>query len=170
MSSELHSASDDGQGAPLRALALELESDVDGAPLVDPLWAITCNDAASHPGAVAAGGQARALAARYPLLGAYAVEYTMGGCVSWPAGRQPVSDLHPSGVPPILVIGNTGDPNTPIVGARHLTALLPGGRLLTWGGWGHTWLLSGASDPCMQPLVSAYLSGGGLPPEHTVCP
>ena len=36
-------------GAPLRSLALELATDVDGDPLVDPLWAITCNDAAAHP-------------------------------------------------------------------------------------------------------------------------
>ncbi len=162
-------AARDGDGAPLRALALELETDVDGAPLVDPLWAITCNDAESHPGPVAAGRQARALAAKYPLLGAYAVDYTMGGCVSWPAGRQPVTGIHPLAVPPIMVIGNTGDPNTPIVGARHLAALIPGARLLTWEGWGHTWLLSGSSDICMQPLVSTYLSGGGLPPPHTVC-
>ncbi len=162
-------AAQGGDGAPLRALALELMTDVDGAPLVDPLWAITCNDAAVHPGPVVAGDQARALATAYPLLGGYAVEYTMGGCVSWPVGRQPVTDLHPSGAPPILVIGNSGDPNTPIIGARHLAALLPGARLLTWAGWGHTWLLSGSSDPCMQPLVATYLSGGGLPPRHTVC-
>ncbi|MGH9081188.1 MAG: alpha/beta hydrolase [Acidimicrobiales bacterium] len=159
-----------GDGAPLRNLALELETDVDGAPLVDPLWAITCNDTAVHPGPVAAGDQARALAAKYPLIGGYAVDYTMGGCVSWPAGRQPVSGIHPEGVPPVLVIGNTGDPNTPIVGARHLAALLPGSRLLTWQGWGHTWLLSGATDRCMQQSVSTYfVAGGGLPAPHTVC-
>jgi pimeloyl-ACP methyl ester carboxylesterase len=162
-------AANEGNGAPLRALALVLVTDIDGAPLVDPLWAITCNDAAVHPGPVAAGNQARELAVQYPLIGAYAVDYTMGGCVSWPAGRQPVSDLHPSGVPPILVVGNTGDPNTPIVGARHLAALLPGARLLTWRGWGHTWLLSGSSDTCMQQAVSGYLSGGGLPPPHALC-
>ena len=75
-------------------------TDINGAPLVDPLWAITCNDAAVHPGPVAAGTLARTLNARYPLIGAYAVTYTMGGCVAWPAARQPVVDLHPAGTPP----------------------------------------------------------------------
>jgi pimeloyl-ACP methyl ester carboxylesterase len=162
-------AARDGNGAPLRTLALELETDIDGAPLVDPLWAITCNDTAVHPGPTAAGDQARALATKFPLIGAYAVDYTMGGCVSWPAGRRPVTGIHPDGVPPILVIGNTGDPNTPIIGARHLASLLPSSRLLTWRGWGHTWLLSGSTDLCMQRLVTNYLRGAGPPAPHTVC-
>jgi hypothetical protein len=93
----------------------------------------------------------------------------MGGCVSWPAARQPVVDLHPTGTPPILVIGNTGDPNTPLVGARHLAGDLPGARLATWAGWGHTWLLSGSGDTCMQRVVTTYLTGGGLPAPGTVC-
>ncbi len=162
-------AAEHGNGSPLRTLSLGFETDVDGAPLVDALWAITCNDAAQHPGPTAAGDLATDLHARYPLLGAYAVTYTMGGCVSWPAGRSPVVDLHPKGTPPILVIGNTGDPNTPYVGAEHLAAIFSSARLLTWKGWGHTWLLSGSSDQCMQRLVTTYLTGGGLPPAGTVC-
>jgi pimeloyl-ACP methyl ester carboxylesterase len=158
-----------GNGVPLRNLALEFATDINGAPLVDPLWAITCNDAAGHPSPVAAGNQARALANRYPLMGAYAVTYTMGGCVAWPTARQPVVDLHPTGTPPVLVIGNTGDPNTPIIGARHLATIFPSAVMLTWSGWGHTWLLSGAGDPCMQEAVTTYLEGGGLPHPGTVC-
>ncbi len=158
-----------GNGAPLRDLALEFATDINGAPLVDPLWAITCNDAAAHPGPVAAGTLARTLDARYPLVGGYAVTYTMGGCVAWPAARQPVTDLHPTGTPPILVLGNTGDPNTPIVGARHLAAIFPSATMVTWKGWGHTWLLSGSGDACMQQVVSQYLDGAGLPAHGTVC-
>jgi pimeloyl-ACP methyl ester carboxylesterase len=71
-----------GNGAALRSLALEFATDIDGAPLVDPQWAITCNDAAVHPGPLTAGNQARDLHGRYPLIGAYAVSYTMGGCVA----------------------------------------------------------------------------------------
>ncbi|MGD0395026.1 MAG: alpha/beta hydrolase [Acidimicrobiales bacterium] len=162
-------AAQHGDGAPLRTLSLVFDTDIDGAPLVDPLWAITCNDAAAHPGPMAAGGLARTLDARYPLMGAYAVTYTMAGCVSWPSARQPVTDLHPKGTPPIMVIGNTGDPNTPIIGAKHLAAIFPTGSMVTWRGWGHTWLLSGSTDPCMRALVSTYLSGGGLPRSGTVC-
>jgi pimeloyl-ACP methyl ester carboxylesterase len=158
-----------GDGTPLRSLALTLELDINLAPLGDPLWAITCNDAAVHPGPVAAGTLATSLARRYPLVGAYAVTYTMGGCVSWPRGTEPVDDVHPAHAPPVLVIGNTGDPNTPYVGAVHLATAFPKAALLTWSGWGHTWLLSGAADACMQGLVARYLTGGGLPRRGTVC-
>lgn len=162
-------AARDGDGTPLRSLARELETDVDGSSLVDPLWAITCNDTAHHPGPTTAGGQASALAARYPLIGGYAVQYTLGGCVAWPAGRRPVTGVRPAGIPPVLVVGTTGDPNTPIVGARHLAALLPNSVLVTWQGTGHTWLLNGSADPCMQRAVSDYLVKGDLPPRHTRC-
>ncbi len=162
-------AASHGDGAPLRTMALELATDLDGAPLVDPLWAITCNDAPVHPGPVAAGSLATTLQPRYPLIGAYSVTYTMGGCVRWPTGRQPVTDVHPKGTPPVLVIGNAGDPNTPLIGARHLAADFPLAGQLTWAGWGHTWLLSGPDDICMSRAVTTYLTGGGLPPAGTVC-
>jgi TAP-like protein len=81
------------------------------------------------------------------------VDYTMGGSVSWPAGRHLVTGIRPTACPH-PAFGNTGDPNTPFVGARHLATLLPGARLLTWQGWGHTWLLNGWADPCMEPLVA----------------
>jgi pimeloyl-ACP methyl ester carboxylesterase len=162
-------AAEHGNGAPLRALSITFDTDLDGSPLVDAEWAIACNDAAVHPGPIAAGDLARSLAARYPLMGAYSVTYTLAGCVAWPKSRQPVTNLHPVGTPPIMVIGNTGDPNTPIVGARALAALFPGAKMVTWEGWGHTWLLSGSGDTCVQRLVSTYLSGGGLPSADTTC-
>ena len=162
-------AASDGDGSELRTLAREFVVDIDGAPLVDAQWAITCNDTVDHTGPRAAGTLARSLAARYPLIGGYAVTYNLGGCVTWPDSRQPVSDTHPSAAPPVLVIGNTGDPNTPLVGGRHLAALFPHASQLTWVGWGHTWLLSGASDTCVSTAVTRYLSGGGLPPAGTVC-
>lgn len=158
-----------GNGGPLRSLALELVEDVDGAPLVDAQWAIMCNDAAAHPSPRAAGDQARALASRYPLIGGYAVTYNLGGCVSWPKASQPVEDVHPAGTPPVLVIGNTGDPNTPLVNAQHLASDFGSATEVTWDGWGHTWLLSGSSDACMQQVVARYLLTRSLPPTGTTC-
>jgi hypothetical protein len=112
---------------------------------------------------------ARSIDARYPLIGAYAVTYTMGGCVSWPSALEPVADLHPRGTPPILVIGNTGDPNTPVINAQHLATIFADASMVTWRGWGHTWLLSGSADLCMQQLVTRYLTGAGLPHPGAVC-
>ncbi len=162
-------AASHGDGSDLRALALEFVVDVDGAPLVDAQWAITCNDTTDHPGPVAAGDLARTLAGRYPRLGGFAVNYNLGGCIAWPDGARPVTAVHPADAPPVLVIGNTGDPNTPLAGARHLVTAYPHASLLTWDGWGHTWLLSGSTDACVGTAVSRYLAGGGLPAPGTVC-
>jgi pimeloyl-ACP methyl ester carboxylesterase len=158
-----------GNGAPLRFLSLELMTDVDGSPLVDALWATTCNDAAAHPGPVEAGTLARAIEARHPLVAAYSVEYTMGGCVAWPHPRQGLVDIRPSHAPAVMVIGNTGDPMTPLIGARHLASDFTSAALVVWKGWGHTWLLSGSTNRCMQGLVTDYLTAGHLPPSGARC-
>ena len=158
-----------GDGSGLRGLALGFVTEVDGTPLVDVQWAITCNDTVNHPGPVAAGTLARALAARWPLLGGFAVNYNLGGCVAWPNSKHPVSNTHPQHAPPVLVIGNTGDPNTPLIGAKHLAAIFPRASQLTWNGWGHTWLLSGSNDSCMQSHVNRYILTGVLPISGTVC-
>ena len=68
------------------------------------------------------------------------------------------------------MIGNTGDPNTPSIGAKHLAALFPHASQLTWVGWGHTWLLSGSSDACVQADVTRYLLDGILPAPGSICP
>ena len=158
-----------GDGSGLRELALGFVVDIDGSPLVDAQWAIVCNDTVDHPTPVLAGGLARSLAQQWPLIGGYAVTYNLGGCVTWPNGHQPVSDTHPTAAPPVLVIGNTGDPNTPLIGAKHLAALFPHASQLTWVGWGHTWLLSGSSDACVQADVTHYLLNGTLPAPGSVC-
>jgi pimeloyl-ACP methyl ester carboxylesterase len=158
-----------GDGRGLRSLALTLVVDIDSAPLVDATWAITCNDTTGHPGPVAAGTLARALGKRYPMVGASTVNVNLGGCIAWPDGRHPVTAVHPVDAPPVLVIGNTEDPETPLIGAVHLAAAFPHAGQLTWVGWGHTWLLNGSSDTCVTTAVTRYLSGGGLPPAGTVC-
>ncbi|HEY4928429.1 MAG TPA: alpha/beta hydrolase [Acidimicrobiales bacterium] len=162
-------AASHGDGSGLRKLALGFVVDIDRSPLVDVQWAITCNDTVDHPSPVAAGTLARQLAGRWPRIGGYAVTYNLGGCVAWPNGRQPVSDTHPTAAPPVLVIGNTGDPNTPLIGAKHLAALFPHASQLTWVGWGHTWLLSGSTDPCVRADVSRYLLTDVLPSPGSVC-
>ncbi len=159
----------DGDGSGLRGLALDLEEDLDGSSLVGPEWTITCNDAASAPGPAAAGRLARSLAGRDGAIGAFAVTYLAAGCVDWPAPPDPVTALAVHGAPTLLVLGNTGDPNTPYVAARRLTRALGRARLLTWRGWGHTWLLNGHDDPCMVAAVSAYLLDGRVPPAGTTC-
>jgi pimeloyl-ACP methyl ester carboxylesterase len=158
-----------GNGTLLRGVSLGLELDLDGKSLVSALWAITCNDASKHLNSLQAGALARALAAKYPLEGAMGVANYLEGCVGWPAVKESITHVHVTGVPPIVVIGNTGDPNTPYLAAEQLTRALGSATLVTWVGWGHSWLLNGASDPCVSQAVTDYLVNLKRPADGLRC-
>ena len=67
---------------------------------------------------------------------------------------------------PVLVVGNSYDPATPLHGARAVNRLLEGSRLLVLDGWGHGALDSG---PCIDAAYRDYLVDGTLPAAGTVC-
>jgi pimeloyl-ACP methyl ester carboxylesterase len=157
-----------GNGAPLRSVALGLEDDLNGESLVGPLWTITCSDVTGHPDASATAALARTLAARDPLIGGEAVSNYLIGCPGWGASAHALAHLAPHGAPPPLVIGNVYDPNTPYTVAPKLAAVT-GGRLVTYVGDGHTWLLNGSKNACMQKIVTSYLVDGVLPALQTRC-
>jgi pimeloyl-ACP methyl ester carboxylesterase len=157
-----------GNGAPLRSVGVTLETDLDGKSLVGPLWTITCNDAVVHPDAKATAALARSLAERDPLGGAEAVANNLIGCPGWSRSTSAVAHLHPNKAPVPLVIGNTGDPNTPYAAARDLTSAI-GGRLVTFVAYGHSWLLNGSRNACMQTVVGHYFLHDALPARGTRC-
>lgn len=162
-------AAADGDGAPLRALSTSFEVDLSGTSLVGPEWAITCQDTTSRPSGRDLGALARRLAARDPLLGAYSVTYEDGGCPAWPRGPHPVTALRLRSGPRLLVLANEGDPNTPHLAGVQLTAALGRATLLTWDGWGHSWLLNGHGDACMADAVTTYLLTVRTPPANSAC-
>lgn len=67
---------------------------------------------------------------------------------------------------PLLVVGNTHDPATPISGARRLNTLFDDSVLVTWDGWGHGALGGGG---CITGIMTGYLVDRTLPPDGTVC-
>ena len=162
------SAAAAGNGAPLRSVALGLETDLNGESLVGPLWTITCSDAVAHPDATATATLARSLEARYPLGGSEAVANYLIACPGWPRSSGAIAHLSPDGTSPPLVIGNVYDPNTPYAVAPQLATAV-GGRLVTYVGSGHTWLLNGSTNACMQAVVTDYLVNGALPARGTRC-
>jgi pimeloyl-ACP methyl ester carboxylesterase len=162
------SAAAAGNGAPLRSVALGLETDLNGSSLVGPLWSITCNDATAHPTGAATAALARTLAARFPLGGAEAVANNLIGCPGWIKSPEPIAHLVPIRSQPPLVIGNTYDPNTPYAVAERLAPAV-GGRLVTYVGYGHSWLLNGSANVCMQDVVSNFFLQGELPAPDTRC-
>jgi pimeloyl-ACP methyl ester carboxylesterase len=67
---------------------------------------------------------------------------------------------------PILVVGNSFDPATPVQGARRFTTLFDGSRFLLMDGWGHAAL----GNRCVTARFDAYYARGALPREGVVCP
>ena len=158
-----------GDGAPLRALALGLFSDPDGPAEIDAYWTILCADEREHPSPTAAGDLARELEQQYPRVGAYAVSYLVAGCADWPLPPTPIPVVRAPGAPPIVVIGTTGDPNTPYLWAQHLAHALESAVLVTRQGEGHTWFVSGFRNACINDLVAAYFVDGEVPGDGTTC-
>jgi pimeloyl-ACP methyl ester carboxylesterase len=102
-----------------------------------------------------------------PTFGA-AFAYSTTGCDLWPvhSGRQP-RPVHAVGSPPILVVGTTRDPATPLVWAQALAEELPRGVLVTRDGDGHTGYRRGSS--CVDNTVEGYLVSGTVPRHDVSC-
>jgi pimeloyl-ACP methyl ester carboxylesterase len=102
----------------------------------------------------------------YPLFGAGAATglYT---CSVWKADRTPLPARDAGGSAPILVVGNSGDPVTPLPGAQDMAKDLDAGVLLTWQGQGHT---AYPKTPCITNAVDAYLIDLQAPMDGLTCP
>ena len=68
---------------------------------------------------------------------------------------------------PILVVGTTRDPATPLVWAKALAGQLDNGVLVTRDGDGHTGYRQGSS--CVDDTVESYLVSGTVPPKAVTC-
>ncbi|MDP5182488.1 alpha/beta hydrolase [Blastococcus sp. BMG 814] len=104
--------------------------------------------------------------ARYPLFGAGAAA-GLFTCSVWDAERTPMPERDAEGSAPILVIGNAGDPVTPLPGAVDLAEDLDSGVLLTWQGQGHT---AYPKTECVTAAVNAYLIDLVAPVDGLTCP
>jgi pimeloyl-ACP methyl ester carboxylesterase len=88
-------------------------------------------------------------------------------CAVWAAEPSPPPIPTAAGAPPILVIGNTGDPATPYKWAVALSQQLDSAVLLTYDAEGHTAYLQ--LNSCIDGTVNAYLLDLTVPQEGTVC-
>jgi pimeloyl-ACP methyl ester carboxylesterase len=102
-----------------------------------------------------------------PRLGAFGVTYPLMNQTACPAPAKPVPPATSKAIPPVLVVGNDHDAETPLVNGQALSATLPGSRLLVWQGLGHT---AFTTSPCIARKAGRYLVTKRLPKPGTFCP
>jgi len=88
-------------------------------------------------------------------------------CAFWEADPKPLRTPTAAGAPPIVVIGNTGDPATPYKWAVALASQLESGVLVTNDQEGHTAYRSGSN--CIDEMVNAYLIDLTAPEDGKRC-
>jgi pimeloyl-ACP methyl ester carboxylesterase len=131
-------------------------------------WAIGCLDGPTIGGPdafQAAEGQFRSAAPRMgvPLLNAGLV------CAYWSVPSVPSpAPIRVSGTPPILVIGTTNDPATPLAWSEGLAKEISSAVLLVAEGTQHTAFVT-ASNDCVDDNVVKYLIDREPPPNGTKC-
>ena len=94
--------------------------------------------------------------------------YSATACRDWPVhtGRGP-KRVHATGSAPIMVVGTTRDPATPLVWAQSLAKQLDNAVLVTRDGDGHTGYHQGSS--CVDDAVESYLVDGTVPKSDVSC-
>ncbi|MHC6595052.1 alpha/beta hydrolase [Arthrobacter sp. C152] len=102
-----------------------------------------------------------------PTFG-YFFAYGGVNCADWPyKNLRTPAPVDYSGDSPIVVVGTTGDPATPVDWAASLRKQLGNASLLTWRGEGHT--AYGRANSCLEDAVDGYLVSGKVPADNTVC-
>lgn len=87
-------------------------------------------------------------------------------CTFWPPALDPRIDITGIGAGPILVIGTTGDPATPLDSTRKMTAALEGGRLVVATANQH---IGYNTSLCVNDTVDAYLIELVAPDSEVTC-
>lgn len=153
----------DGDGARIAALA-EAYEDLGG---YSSYAGVVCSD--TPPPASPAEWQAFAAAARErsPRFGG-SVANELLPCATWPVrSTQVPAPVTAPGAPPILVVGNSGDPATPLSNASAVATALSSGVLVTADISGHT---AYGRDECSTRIIESYLISLAVPPDDTTCP
>ncbi len=95
--------------------------------------------------------------------------YTTGSysCTFFPPALDPRIDITGVGAGPIVVVGTTGDPATPLESSRAMAEKLEDGRFVIVEANRHTGYLG---DDCVRGIVHEYLLALAAPEAGTRCP
>jgi pimeloyl-ACP methyl ester carboxylesterase len=160
-------ALEDGNGDPMLALYdqyLERNKDGTWTDAFEGLIAINCLDDPGPTDPAQIEQEAKELGVLAPRLGYASNENYQ--CAFWPAKRKPPITITGKGAGPIVVVGTTGDPVTPIESTRNMAAALEQGDLVTVNANHHTGY--GVND-CVVRVVDNYLVNLKVPAANTTC-
>ena len=87
-------------------------------------------------------------------------------CASWPVPAAPPVPVDAKGAGPIVVVGTTGDPATPLEGTRNTSEALENGHLIVVTADQHTGY--GVND-CVDSAVDDYLVSLVVPKNELAC-
>jgi pimeloyl-ACP methyl ester carboxylesterase len=158
-----------GDGSGLLALYDEYyERRTDGTydNLIEAFDVITCMDSTVRPTVEEADAEVPEFKAVAPRMAAGTTGSYM--CTFYPPSIDPRVPITGKGAGPIVVLGTTGDPATPLDGARKMAETLEQGRLVTVVGNNHTGY---GVNACSSAAVDDYLVDpvGHLPAEGLRC-
>ena len=105
---------------------------------------------------------------RSGFKGQIGLPFSLTACSSWPikSDRRP-QPVSAKGAPPIVVVGTTRDPATPLSWAQGLARQLDSGVLVVRDGDGHTGYNQG--NPCTDHAVENYLVADKVPHDGLRC-
>ena len=132
--------------------------------LIEALQAILCADDEERPTVEEADANAAEVLAVAPRI----FPYTTGSysCTFFPPALDPRVDITGAGAGPIVVIGTTGDPATPLDSSRAMADTLEDGRLVVVEANEHTGY---RGDDCVRDIVHEYLLTLVAPDDGTIC-
>ncbi len=93
---------------------------------------------------------------------------TTGGyqCTFWPQSIDPRMEITGAGAGPIVVVGTTGDPATPVFSSRAMADTLEDGRFVVVDADQHTGY---KVNDCIDDIIHGYLIDLQVPDEETEC-
>lgn len=154
----------DGNGTELQRISYDANDQITptkfGTNLLSAFYAINCWDLPPSPDASGLNNLARewARGAMVPEL-AKTMSWGNAPCSQWFAhSNTPPAPLTTTTTSPLVIIGTTFDPATPLKWAKALHEQMPTSALLTYVGDGHTAYLTG--NYCVDSYVNNYLLTG----------
>jgi pimeloyl-ACP methyl ester carboxylesterase len=163
----------DGDGSTLMLLADQYSGrSSDGtysSNLMEAFPAISCLDDPEGSRPADVPGEYAAFDEASPTFGRV-FAWSMVTCHGWRPARgsgQPDITIDAEGAAPIVVVGTTRDPATPLEESEALADQLSSGVLVTRDGDGHTGYFSG--NDCVDEAVESYLIEGVVPRDGLMC-